>query len=128
MKKLSLNDKGFSLLEMLIAVTILAFGLLAVAGLQVTAMKGNSNGNAMTQATSYAEERIEQIRNTDYAAISYTPNPNVEANIDGSIYTRTTLVETDIPMADLKRITVTVSWEINGTHQVVLRTIVANGG
>lgn len=123
MKKL--NNRGFSLIEMLIAVTILAVGLLAVAGLQVTAIKGNSHGSTISQATTYAQDRIEEIRNTDYAAIAYSATP---VDIPGTIYTRETLVEVDTPMSDLKKITVTVRWNANGPHEVVLRTIVANGG
>ena len=122
------NDKGFSLIELLIAVTLLAVGLLAVAGLQVTAIKGNSHGNTISQATSLAEDRIEEIRNRDYASINFVPNPEIETKVDDSIYDRETFVEDDIPMTGLKRITVTVSWEANGPHQVVLRTIVANNG
>jgi len=126
MKKL--NNKGFSLIEMLIAVTILAVGLLAVAGLQVTAIQGNSQGSSISQATTLAEDRIEAIRNMDYAAISFASNPDIETNVDGTRYTRETLVEVDTPMVDLKKITVTVRWETNRPHQIVLRTIVANGG
>lgn len=118
------------MLELLIAVTILAVGLLAMAGLQATSIKGNSHGRTISEATALAEDRIEEIRNTVYSAISYTPNPFIETDLgDGRIYTRETLVEPDIPMADLKKITVTVRWQAdNVSRQVVLRTIVANGG
>lgn len=124
-----LDNRGFSLLELLIAVTILAVGLLAVAGLQTTAIKGNSHGNTISQATSLAEDRIETIRNTDYDAIVFAPNPFIESNLNGTMYTRETFVETDTPMPDLKRVTVTVSWPANNsTRRVVLQTIIANGG
>ena len=122
-----LDNRGFTLIELLIAITILAIGLLAVAGLRVAAIKGNAHGNTISQATSLAEDRIEAIRNMDYANI-YAPNPHTEANLDGTIYTRETVVEDDTPLPDLKRVTVTVRWNSHGPHQVVLRTIVANGG
>ncbi len=121
------DNRGYSLIELLIAITILAVGLLAVAGLQTTAIKGNVHAITITEATSLAEDRIEAIRNMDYADI-YVPNPHTEANVDGSIYTRETVVEVDTPLPDLKRVTVTVRWNASGPHQVVLRTIVANGG
>jgi len=128
-----LNNKGFSLIEMLISVTILAVGLLAVAGLQITAIKGNSYGNTTSNATALAQDRIEEIRNLDYDDIydptaGVDPNPYIETNINGSRYTMETFVETDTPMTDLKRVTVTVRWQANGQRQVILRTIVANGG
>ena len=128
-----LNEKGFTLVELLVSVTLLAVGLLAVAGLQITAIKGNFHGNTIMQATLLAEERLEEIRNMPYDNIYNPPtgvasNPFIETNVNGSIYTRETFVETNTPLSDLKRITVSVRWQANGPHQIVLRTIVANGG
>lgn len=123
-----MNNRGFSLIELLVAVTILAIGLLALAGLQITAIQGNSFGNTISQATALAEDRIEEIRNMAYDDIVFASNPDIEANVDGTIYTRETFVETDTPLPDLKRVAVTVRWQTNRPHEVVLRTIVANGG
>lgn len=123
------SESGVTLIEILIAVTILAIGLLGVAGLQVTAIKGNSHGNTISQATAIAEERLEIIRNMDYSEVTFDPNPFVENNVDGTIYTRTTEVEDNTPLNDLKRVTVTVSWTAgNRNRQVQLRTIVSNEG
>lgn len=129
---LSKNNNGFTIIELLVAVTILAIGLLALAGLQVTSIKGNNHANTISQATALAQEQVELIRNMPYTAVVYPPVPPnqlVEADINGTIYTRTTLVENNIPMNDLKRVTVTVSWTSRGQNrQVQLRTIVANEG
>ena len=123
-----LDNRGFTLIELLIAITVLAIGLLAVAGLQATAIKGNLHGNTISQATSLAEDRIEAIRNRDYADINYTNFPNIENNVNGSIYNQETNIVDDDPLSGLKRVTVTIRWNSHGPHQVVLRTIVANGG
>lgn len=53
---------GFSLIEVLVAVLILAIGLLGVAGVQVISMQNTSNANLRTQATIYAQDMAEQIR------------------------------------------------------------------
>jgi type IV pilus assembly protein PilV len=128
MKRLK-SESGVTLIEILIAVTILAIGLLGVAGLQVTAIKGNSHGNTISQATAIAEEQVEIIRNMDYSEVTFDPNPFVENNVDGTIYTRTTEVENNTPLTDLKRVTVTVTWSSGSKNrQVQLRTIVANEG
>ena len=44
------NTRGFTLLETLIALTILAIGLLGLLGLQIAAMKGNASGFQVSTA------------------------------------------------------------------------------
>ncbi|MGM0571780.1 type IV pilus modification protein PilV [Marinobacter sp.] len=56
------STQGFSLIEVLVAVLILAIGLLGVAGVQVVSMQNTSNANLRTQATVYAQDMAEQIR------------------------------------------------------------------
>lgn len=55
------NEKGFSLVELLVAITILAIGLLAVAGMQTTAINSNAWANRLSTATSLAQEVMEDI-------------------------------------------------------------------
>lgn len=56
------REDGFTLIEVLIAVVLVGIGLLAVAGLQTTAMRGNSFARETTVATQLAEEMVERIR------------------------------------------------------------------
>ncbi len=57
---------GFTLLELLIALVVLAFGLMGVAGMILTSVKGNKFGSNMMLATSLAQDKIEELRNRDY--------------------------------------------------------------
>ena len=125
---MKMNEKGFSLIEVMIAMAILSIGLLGLAGLQGTAINGNYHGNTITQATVLAQYTIEQIRNTDYDSIIVDNFPLTQNNVDASIYDRAILIEPDLPLEELKRITVTVSWRKQNRHQVVLRTIVSDEG
>jgi prepilin-type N-terminal cleavage/methylation domain-containing protein len=59
------ND-GFSLIEILVALTILAVGLLALALLQVTAVKGNAVAAKWTVATGHAQDRLERFRHVGW--------------------------------------------------------------
>jgi len=59
---LRLNNKGFSLVEVLIAITVLAIGLLGVAGMQVTAISANTFAQTGTIAISLAEEMVDRVR------------------------------------------------------------------
>ena len=45
-----IGQQGFSLIEVMVAITIFAIGLLAVVTMQLTAIKGNSYSRRMTEA------------------------------------------------------------------------------
>lgn len=61
MKEILLEQKGFSLVELLIAITIFAVGLLSVAGMQVTALRGNSTANTITVNAAIASGIMEKL-------------------------------------------------------------------
>jgi type IV pilus assembly protein PilV len=50
------HEQGFTLLEIMIAVSILATGLLAVASLQVTSIRGNAFASGVTEGTALASD------------------------------------------------------------------------
>ena len=57
-----MKSKGFSLIEMLIALVILAISLLGLAGLMATTTKNNSFGGRMTEAATFAQDRLEELK------------------------------------------------------------------
>jgi type IV pilus modification protein PilV len=58
-------QSGFSLVELLIAIIILAVGLLGLAELQITATKANSQSDTILVASSLAQRVIEEISAMD---------------------------------------------------------------
>lgn len=66
------SNRGFTLVEVLIAMTILAVGILGIAGLAGTAIRSSGYSQALTQANNLAQERIETIRSIDFNNIQAT--------------------------------------------------------
>lgn len=54
--------RGFSLIEVLIAILVLSFGLLGLAMLQTMSVRYAESSNYRTQATNMAYEMLDQIR------------------------------------------------------------------
>ncbi len=121
------NEHGFTLIETMLAIAIMAIGLLALASLQVTAINGNAQSKKRTLALALAEDKIETYRHTAYASIP--AGQEVETNLE-TLYTRNTLVENDTPVTGVKTVTVTVFWHNmnDKLKQVQLVTIIANYG
>lgn len=73
------KESGFTLMEILVTVLILAIGILGVAKLQMTVgVRGNSDAQMQTQASLFINDMSERIRANvvgaragDYAAINY---------------------------------------------------------
>jgi len=115
-------NAGFSLLETMLALVILSISLLALAGLQMIALRGNTFSRKMATAISIAEQRIEELKNTPFAAIAAEPATQVTAS--NMNFTRQVTV-TAGPLATTRTVSVIVSWqEKSQTHTLPIATII----
>ena len=114
LKKSGLERQGgFTLLEVIVAISILTVGLLAVGTMQISAIWGNSLSGKMTTATSVAEAKLEDLLSLEYTLTS-THEDLSEGNHDGgtsSGYTTTWTVVNNSPIVNTKTITVIVTWK-----------------
>ncbi|MCD6321462.1 MAG: prepilin-type N-terminal cleavage/methylation domain-containing protein [Clostridiales bacterium] len=60
-KKIKKNQSGFTLIEILIAVTVFAIGILGVAIMQLSAIKGNSYASHLSEASTITQNKIEEL-------------------------------------------------------------------
>lgn len=66
---------GFSLLEVLISIIILSFGLLGMVGLQAAALQANRDARLQSTASSLARELAEMMRGNKDVGLLTTGNP-----------------------------------------------------
>lgn len=66
---------GFSLVEVLITVAVVAVGLLSVAGLQAFSKKSNYDSLQRTTAAALAQDIIERMRANPGQAVAYVTDP-----------------------------------------------------
>lgn len=99
---------GFTLIEVTIALTIFAVGLLAVAAMQNSAVKMNSTADKLTNLATWGMDKIEELSALPYAdrALDSAENPHKE--VSGN-YTISWSVVDDNPVTNSKHITVTVA-------------------
>ncbi len=64
--KNGINNRGFSLLEVVVALGIFSIGILAIAGLQITATSGNAKARFATEAATLAQDVAERLLVLDY--------------------------------------------------------------
>ncbi len=79
------KNTGFTLIEILIAMIILAFGLLGLAGLQAANMQQNQDASYRSQATALAYDLADRIRaNSSQIAIYLALAPALNNNCLGA--------------------------------------------
>ena len=70
--KTGLDEKGFTLIETLLAIAIMGIGLLALAALQASAISGTTKAKKHSMAILLAENKIETCKKTEFNKYTYT--------------------------------------------------------
>lgn len=118
------KKEGFSLIEVLIALIFLAIGILAIASLQITSVRGNFFSNNLMQATYVAQDRLEFLKSLPYdssrlAQGNYKPDPDGPVTVSGIVFNRSYTVSD----AGYKLIDYTVTWNDGVDHRISFSTI-----
>ena len=129
------NEKGFTLLEVIFAVSILSFGLLAVATMQASSISGNSLASDVTEATAWGSDTVETLMRL--SAINYNDpaalldltgdgdgglndtGANADYSVNQGRYTISWNVSVNSAMTNTKTVNVIVTWAKKGVTKRV---------
>ena len=108
------SENGFTLIEVLIAITIFAVGILAVISMQTTSVGSNARAVQNTRGVTIAADLVETILSLPYS----------HANLDAGVHTTTAqdfalswTVTNDAPIIGVKRIVFQATNTIGVTTQ-----------
>ena len=112
------NRKGFSLIELMVAVVILAMAIFGIFHAYSVGFMGMVDARAITVATNYAREAMEDIKNMDFGEIEL---PSSDLTINGIIYNRQVIV-TIHEDENIKRVITIVTWTDRNNKQKIVET------
>jgi prepilin-type N-terminal cleavage/methylation domain-containing protein len=128
------GDPGFTLVELVVALTILAVAVVSIVGVTSSSLRVATGAGTRSKAVAIATKEIEAVRAVPYPQLVATP-PTVQTTtqVQGGVSYR--VEKTVVPVADgavtsaYRRAVVAVSWTDGaGLHEVTQSTYVYPGG
>lgn len=99
-----MNNRGFTLLEILTTILIFSLGILVLAGTQILSTKGTAFNREATAATLTAQKKVEELKGADFDSV--LDGSSAEGDMIVSWHVAT---EGTSPFRT-KDVTVTVTW------------------
>lgn len=120
------GSSGFTLIEVLVAMSIFAIAVLGLAVGATTVMRANQTGLYTTIATNLAQDKLEELKAKTAANIDTTGSPENNIPVSGvpAKFNRSWAVTSGSPAAGVKRIDITVTWTDHTNHTVTVSSAV----
>lgn len=112
--------KGFTLVEVMVALVTLGIGLMAVMGLHFSSLRSDIRNRAESRALFLANQKLEELRSQDFAS--------VVTGYDFTAHPFDMVWNVTVPQSWRKEVVVTVSWpeklkSVNGASQNKQRSV-----
>jgi hypothetical protein len=109
------------LIEILVALIILSIALLALGGLMVTTTKNSSFGGRMTEAATFAQDLLEQLRASPWGNV--VSGADQRTGSTGMNYIRNWSVVPN-PAGTQRWVTITVNWNDGVNRSISLLSVI----
>jgi prepilin-type N-terminal cleavage/methylation domain-containing protein len=123
------SDRGFSVIELMVALTILGLGILGLASVFPLGSQTQIKDRMRTSGADLAQQKMEQLRQDAWTSSELTDGTHPASSgetlalTDEGTYNRRWIVETQPgSFADMKKVTVRVSWAVGRRDSVELIT------
>jgi len=102
------KNEGFTLIEVLLAVSILSIGLLAIASMQISAIKVNSSASDISKRSTWSQDKLEELVALPYSNAMLAEGDHDDPDPTSDGHTVEWSVVAGL-VSDTKQITVTVT-------------------
>ncbi len=110
------HTRGFTLIEVMVALVVFAVGVLSLAMLIPLGTKGISRSGETTRASELSVATMERLLASPYSDTDLSSGTHTDgANPYNGSYFVTWVIEDNQPITDCKRITVRVRWPISAS-------------
>jgi type IV pilus assembly protein PilV len=103
------NNKGFTLVEILVAIVILAVGVCGIAALQTKNVRGTGFNKDASIATGLVQKKLEDLKNSDFDSVV----SNTVGVADSGMTVSWNVATTGTAPNRYKDVTATVTWGAN---------------
>ena len=114
-----MNNKGFSLLELIIAIAVLAVGLVGVLQIFPIGLRASQRAGMMTKAAFLAQNKIEDVKLAGFDAITELPPKIPLSGKDGDFEWNIKIDDVNLEgvenTSEMRKVTVILTWPERNT-------------
>lgn len=117
---------GFTLIEVMVAVMVVALGFMAAASMVIESTRSTGFSRSRTIALYLAESKLEELSREKYSSVTDKADDGSVPTTYKNFYTRSWVVEEGKPARKMKTVTVTITSKDTRVRATSLSTILVD--